>query len=308
MKLTRRHFVATSASIIGIAAAIPSLGAVPWSTGEQHPRLKFPEGSVDCHMHLFDDHVPPVPNAKLRPAGASLADYRQLQARLGIQRMVIVTPSTYGFNNQVMMEGLRDSGGAARGVAVIEPKINDAALQEMHDAGVRGVRINLSFGGAGLEHLEHLSARVNELGWHVQFVSPGDALPALEARFRKLPGTLVIDHLGEITQPGGLNSEPFKVLQRLLDTDKVWVKLSGAYISTAVGAPGYEDFGQLAKLLVTQRADRLVWGSDWPHVTEKGAKPDDAILADLLLEWAPSETDRNRILRDNPIRLYDFRT
>lgn len=306
MSLTRRHFVAASASLLGVAAAGHSLAAVPWSSGEKSPRLKFPSGSVDCHMHLFDDRVPPVPNAKLRPPNASLADYRQLQERLGVHRMVIVTPSTYGFNNQVLMDGLLASNGNARGVAVIEPTISDDDLQKMHAAGVRGVRINLSFGGAGIEYLEPLAARVNELGWHVQFVSPGNALPSLEARLRKLPGNLVIDHLGEVEQPGGLHSEPFKVLQRLLDTDKTWIKLSGAYISSAVGAPSYGDYGQLAKRLVSQRPDRFVWGSDWPHVTEKGAKPDDALLADLLLEWIPSESVRNQILLLNPSKLYEF--
>lgn len=306
MNLTRRQFVAATAAVTGVAATMPAWAAVPWSSGEQRPNLEFPVGSVDCHMHLFDDRIPAVPGAKLRPANASLEDYRQLQRRMGLTSMVIVQPSTYGFDNQVMMDGLISSEGAARGVAVIQPTVSDAELQAMHTAGVRGIRVNLSFGGARIEDMERMSARVNELGWHVQFVSPGSFLPELEARFRRLPSPLVIDHMGEISQPGGITSEPFKVLERLLDTDHVWVKLSGAYISSAIGAPGFADVGKIAKALVAQRPDRLVWGSDWPHVTASGTKPDDAQLADLLLAWAPSEAVRNQILRDNACRLYDF--
>lgn len=208
-------------------------------------------------MHLFEDRISAVPGAKLRPANVSLEDYRQLQRRMGLTRMVIVQPSTYGFENQVMMDGLVSSEGA-RGVAVIQPTVSDAELKAMHTAGVRGIRLNLSFGGARIEDMERLSARVNELGWQVQFVSPGSFLPELEARFRRLPSPLVIDHTGEISQPGGITSEPFKVLERLLNTDHVWVKLSGAYISSAIGAPGFADVGKIAMALVAQRADRLV--------------------------------------------------
>jgi predicted TIM-barrel fold metal-dependent hydrolase len=236
-----------------------------------------------------------------------LSDYQQLQQRLGIKRMVIVTPSTYGTDNRCMLDGLARSQGAAKGVAVIDGSIADTALSQLHDAGVRGIRFNLSYGGAALSDLERLAARVNELGWNVQIVAPGTQLIDLESRLLKLPSRLVIDHMGHVPQPEGVESAAFKSITRLLDTDRVWVKLSGPYIRSKVGAPTYADVGTVASALVKLKPQRLLWGSDWPHPTMAlEQKPDDAGILDLLGQWAPNEADRTLILRDNAVALYGF--
>ncbi|MCT9824878.1 amidohydrolase family protein [Pseudomonas veronii] len=305
MQFTRRRFIQI-AGAMGAYCQVPAWADVPWSKGEELPTLKVPAGSVDSHIHLYDDRVQPVAGASLTPPTASLADYRLLQRRLGLERMVIVTPSTYGFDNSLMLEGLAQSNGNARGVAVIQTTITDEELNRLDQAGVRGIRFNLSFGGTKIEELERLASRVNELGWHVQLVSPGNQLPGLESKLLKLPCRLVIDHLGQLSQPGGVTSDDFAALSRLLATGHVWTKLSAPYNTSKSGAPEYGDFGQVASALVKLRADRLMWGSDWPHPTMKSEKPDDAQILDLLAIWAPGEGDRRLILRDNAVELYGF--
>jgi predicted TIM-barrel fold metal-dependent hydrolase len=306
MTFTRRRFIQAAGSL-GAFAALPAFARTPYSSGEERPRLIAPPGSVDAHMHLYDDRFPAAADATLRPPNALLSDYQQLQQRLGIKRMVIVTPSTYGTDNRCMLDGLARSQGSARGVAVIDGSIADAALSQLHDAGVRGIRFNLSYGGAALSDLERLAARVNELGWNVQIVAPGTQLIDLESRLLKLPSRLVIDHMGHVPQPEGVESAAFKSITRLLDADRVWVKLSGPYIRSKVGAPTYADVGTVASALVKLKPQRLLWGSDWPHPTMAlEQKPDDAGILDLLGQWAPNEADRTLILRDNAVALYGF--
>ena len=305
MPLSRRRFIQV-AGTIGALSALPALAKAPYSSGEEHPGLIPPKGSVDSHMHLYDDQYPAAPDAILRPPNASLTDYQSLQQRLGMSRMVIVTPSTYGTDNRCMLDGLLRSRGAARGVAVVDGAVSDAELERLHKAGVRGIRFNLSFGGAALSDLESLAARVNELGWNVQIVAPGTQLTDLESRLSKLPSRLVIDHMGHVPQPAGIEAPAFKTIAHLLDTDRVWVKLSGPYIRSQTGAPSYADVGTVASALVRMKPERLLWGSDWPHPTMQQKKPDDAQILDLLAQWAPNEADRNTILRDNPVALYGF--
>lgn len=306
MSMTRRQFLQASAAT-GALLSMDALASYRYSSGDNAARLVPPPGSVDCHMHLYDDRYPAAPGAKLLPPNASLDDYHQLQALLGLQRMVIVTPSTYGTDNRCLLDGLARSRGQARGVAVLDRSITDAELQELHKAGVRGIRFNLSYGGADLADLEPLAARVNELGWNVQVVATGNQLTELESRLQRLPARLVIDHMGHVPQPEGVNSATFAVVARLLDGERTWVKLSGPYIRSRSGPPDYADVGAVARELVRRHPERLLWGSDWPHPTvTTGNKPDDGHIFDLLADWAPDEQVRTAILRDNPVSLYGF--
>ncbi|MGK0152208.1 amidohydrolase family protein [Pseudomonas putida] len=305
MTLSRRQFLQATGAL-GAVASMGAMADVPFSKGDAHPRLTPPAGSIDCHMHLYDSRIPAAPGATLLPADASLEDYRKLQQRLGIRRMVIVTPSTYGTDNRVMLDGLLRSRGDARGVAVVSNGITDAELAELHQAGVRGIRFNLSVGSQALDGLESLAARVGELGWNVQ-VATGPLLPEVAPRLLALPGKIVIDHMGHVPQPEALKSPAFAALVRLLDTDRAWIKLSAPYLRSKIGAPLFEDVGRVATALVSHRPDRMLWGSDWPHPTLAAEqKPDDAQVLDLLMRWAPKEQTQALILRDNPTLLYDF--
>lgn len=305
MQFSRRRFLQAGGAL-GASLALNALAGQPSSTGELRPRLTPPAGSVDCHMHLYDSRYPASATATLFPPDAFLEDYRAVQKRLGIRRMVIVTPSTYGTDNRLMLDGLLRSRGDARGVAVIENSLGDDELASLHEAGVRGIRFNLSVGGTGLDDLETLATRVNELGWNVQFAA-GNMLTELESRLAKLPANVVIDHLGHVPQPEGIHSDAFAALSRLVDNGKVWVKLSAPYLRSKVGGPGYEDAGKVATALIRQNPERMLWGSDWPHPTlAADQKPDDARVLDLLADWAPDEKALRLILRDNPVSLYGF--
>ena len=305
MTLSRRQFLLATGAL-GAVASMGTMADAPFSKGDAPPRLTPPEGSIDCHMHLYDSRIPAASGATLLPPNASLQDYRRLQERLGIRRMVIVTPSTYGTDNRVMLEGLLRSRGDARGVAVVSSAITDTQLAELHQAGVRGIRFNLSVGNQALDGLESLAARVGEMGWNVQ-VAPGPLLPEVAPRLLALPGKIVIDHMGHVPQPLALKSPAFAALVRLLDTDRAWIKLSAPYLRSKTGAPLFEDVGSVASTLISHRPDRMLWGSDWPHPTlPVKQKPDDALILDLLMHWAPKEQTQALILRDNPAQLYFF--
>ncbi|HEV2546346.1 MAG TPA: amidohydrolase family protein [Stellaceae bacterium] len=280
--------------------------AVPYSAGTEAPKLKAPAGATDCHMHIYDSRFPVAPTATLRPPDAHVDDYRLLQQRIGTERNVIVTPSTYGTDNRCTLDAMRSIGSSARGVAVVDTSVTDAALKEMAAAGVRGIRFNLVQAGATtVEMLEPLSKRVHELGWHIQIHMLGDKIVEIADVLQRLPSPIVFDHLGRIPQPQGVDHPAFRVVADLVDKGRAWVKLSGAYIDSKSGPPAYSDTTKVAQAYVKRAPERLVWGSDWPHPTEK-TKPDDAVLFDLLAEWVPSEAARQRILRDNPAQLYDF--
>jgi D-galactarolactone isomerase len=279
---------------------------VPWSSGTEMPTLKAPADACDCHMHIYDSRFPVAPNATLRPGDAHVADYRLLQQRTGTARNVVVTPSTYGTDNSCTLDAINQIGATARGVAVVDTSVADDELKRLHGLGIRGIRFNLVQAGATtVEMLEPLSRRVNELGWHVQIHMLGDKIVEIEPLLQRLPSPIIFDHLGRIPQPAGIDHPAFAVISRLIDKGRTWVKLSGAYIDTKLGPPAYADTTKVAQAYVKAAPERLVWGSDWPHPTEK-EKPDDAVLFDLLGVWVPGGATRRQILVDNPAAFYGF--
>jgi D-galactarolactone isomerase len=313
MVLVGRRVVLQGAGCAALAAAtgiatknVRAQQAVPYSAGTEAPKLKAPAGATDCHMHIYDSRFPIAPTATLRPPDAHVDDYRLLQQRIGTERNVIVTPSTYGTDNRCTLDAMRTIGSRARGVAVVDTSVTDTALKEMAAAGIRGVRFNLVQAGATtVEMIEPLSKRVHELGWHIQLHMLGDKIVEIAGVLQRLPSPVVFDHLGRLPQPQGVDHPAFRVVADLVEKGRAWVKLSGAYIDSKSGPPAYADTTKVAQAYAKLAPERLVWGSDWPHPTEK-TKPDDAVLFDLLAEWVPSEAARQRILRDNPATLYDF--
>jgi len=283
--------------------------AVPWSVGTALPKTKAPPNAADCHHHIYSARFKVDPNSTLRPGDASVADYGLLQKRIGTSRNVVVQPSTYGVFNDGLVEALGEFGPSARGVAVVNTSVTDAELKRLDDARVRGIRFNLATpgGATSMEMLEPLAKRIAPMGWHVQFNMSADTTLAAKDILGRLPCQIVFDHLAHIPEPIGIGHPAFAVVLDLLQKGKAWVKLSGAYADTKIGPPTYADSTAVAQAYVKAAPERLVWGSDWPHPSEKdNAKPDDAILFDLLAQWAPVEAVRNRILVDNPAKLYGF--
>jgi predicted TIM-barrel fold metal-dependent hydrolase len=300
--------VGTSAAGAAIAPALAQ--QVPWSSGTAPAKTKAPPDAADCHHHIYSSTFKVDPASTLRPGDASVADYRLLQKRIGTSRNVIVQPSTYGIYNDGLIEALNECGPRARGVAVVNAGVTDEELRRLDAARVRGVRFNLATpgGATSMEMLEPVAKRIASMGWHVQFNMSAEMTVAAKDVLNRLPCQMVFDHLAHISQPAGAGHPAFAVVADLMQKGKAWVKLSGAYQDTKVGPPTYADTIPLVQAYVKAAPERLVWGSDWPHPSEQRqpALPDDAVLFDLLAQWAPEEAVRHRILVDNPAKLYGF--
>jgi D-galactarolactone isomerase len=272
------------------------------------PRLKAPPGACDCHTHVFDARFPLAAKARRTEPDAPVTAYRKVQQRLGLSRVVVVQPTAYGKDNRCTLEAIAALGEGARGVAVVDTTTSDAEIERLTSAGIRGVRFRmLDDPELPWDMLGDVAARVAGFGWHVQFQMDGRHFEEREALLKRLPCMLVIEHVGKFLEPVSPDHPGFQSLLRLIDTGRCWVKLSGAYMMSKSGPPLYSDIGVLAKELVKRAPERMVWASNWPHpLAVRQTKPDDAVLLDLLLDWAPEEKTRQRILVSNPAALYGF--
>jgi D-galactarolactone isomerase len=306
-ELLKVMFAGTALGVLAGGMRDAAAQQVKWSTGTEPPKLKAPANSCDCHHHIYDAKYPVDPRSVLRPGDALVEDYRAFQQRIGTSRNVVVTPSTYGTDNRVSLDAVAAFGPTARAVVVVDDTVTDAELKRMHDLGARGIRFNLAQAGATTpEMIEPLSKRVNALGWHIQINATATKIVEIMPILERVPSPIVFDHLAHIPEPEGVNHPLFAQIRALLDKGRTWVKLSGAYADTKVGPPTYADSTAVAQAYVKAAPERLVWGSDWPHPGERENKPDDAILFDLLLDWAPNEAVRHHILVENPAVLYDY--
>jgi predicted TIM-barrel fold metal-dependent hydrolase len=283
------------------------MNAVPNSAGTVRPKVVVPSQACDAHMHIYDARFP-VHSAMVD--GATAADYRGLQARLGTRRTVVVTPRACGTDNRVTLDAITQLGREhTRGVAVVTPAVGDAELANLDAGGIRGIRFTLytlDNAPTTFEMVEPLAHRVHELGWHLQLHWTADQIVEHAAMLRRLPCPLVFDHLARLPEPAGIRHPAFAFVRGLLQEGRAWVKLSGAYLDTTVGAAGnYADATIVARAWIAAAPGRMVWGSDWPHPTER-TKPDDAQLMDLLLDWTDDRAQRHAILVDNPAALYGF--
>jgi D-galactarolactone isomerase len=274
---------------------------------DRRPQLKAPRGACDTHMHIYDHRFPKAPTAKIDPPDALLADYLAMRTRLGIERTVVVQPSVYGKDNSCLLEVMAAIGPSARGVAVVDETVSDAELDRLTKLGIRGIRFFMLAGAPlPLAILETMAARVAPFGWHVQFQTDGRDLPGHEAMLARLPTSLSIDHVGKFLEPVEPDHPGFRTLLRLLDNGRTWIKLAAPYETSKLGPPYYDDVGKLAKLLVKEAPDRAIWATNWPHPMSGERKPQDAWMLDMLLDWVPDEATRNKVLVDNPARLYGF--
>lgn len=270
-------------------------------------KLTVPRGATDTHMHVYDAQVPGA-QGTFMPGHFPVEDYRAMQKRLGLERVIVVQPNAYADDNSVTLAAIRSLGPGAKGVAVVKPGVTDAELERLTQSGICALRIMTLHGGTlGFDLMDPMMARVHSFGWHADIQLDGRELPKVEAQIRGLPGRFVIDHTGKFLEPVEVSSDAFKSLLRLVDTGRCWVKLSAPYETSKTGAPKYEDVGRLAKTLVRHAPERMLWASNWPHPSApKNNVPDDADLLDLLLDWAPDEMIRRKILVDNPAGLYGF--
>lgn len=285
------------------------IASVPNSAGTSKPRLRLPSLAVDAHLHIYDPRFPMAwPQLRGTP-NASVAEYRMLQARLGTARAIVVQPAAYGTDNAVTVDAVQQLGTAnARGIAVLHPTVKDAEIEALHAGGIRGLRFSMhdpKTAVTSADMIEPLARRVAPLGWHVQLHMRAEQIVEHAPIIERLPCPVVFDHIARLPQPDGIRHPAFDFVCGLLVEKRAWMKLSGPYLDTRVGPPRYTDITRVAREFALRAPTRLVWGSDWPHPTEH-TKPDDAVLLDLVQEWARDEDTRRRIFLDNPVELYGF--
>ncbi|QOZ10890.1 amidohydrolase family protein [Bradyrhizobium sp. CCBAU 51765] len=284
----------------------------------------IPAHACDCHTHIHGDpeRFPFFAGRVYTPEPASPDEMAALHKALHVERVVIVTPSVYGTDNSSTLFGMKARGATARGVAVIDDKTTEAELDAMQVQGFRGIRINLATGSindpnVGRARFTTAVERMKARGWHVQLYTTPAMISAIKDLVLASPVPAVFDHFGGLEASFGLEQPGFADLVTLVESGKAYVKISGAYRSSKL-APDYQDMVPYARALIAANADRIVWGTDWPHPDSsrvEGRKPtdiapfyqiDDGRLLNQLPVWAPDAEVRKRILVDNPARLYGF--
>ena len=282
-----------------------------------------PAEACDCHTHIHGDpeKFPYFAGRVYTPELASPEQMSALHRALHIERVVIVTPSVYGSDNSATWFGMMVRGPTARGVAVIDDKTPEADLDAMDRAGFRGIRLNLATSGisdpnVGRQRFQAAVERVWSRNWHVQLFTGLATIAAIKDLVATAPVPVVFDHFGGAQAELGVDQPGFADLVELVRSGHAYVKLSGAYRASKL-APDYPDAAPLARALIAANADRIVWGTDWPHPnsTPPGKKRtdvtpmlqiDDGRLLNQLPVWAPDAAIRKKILVDNPARLYGF--
>ena len=315
-------------AMAGGVVAAATLYSLPLLAKASQPKtavnFDVPANACDCHTHIHGDTAkfPYFEGRVYTPEAATPEEMAQLHAALKIKRVVIVTPSVYGSDNAATLWGMAARGADARGVAVIDDKTTDAQLDAMGKAGISGIRLNLATGGTsdpsvGRKRLQDAIGRMGPRGWHIQIYTNLAMISAAKDLVAGSPVPIVFDHFGGAEAEKGLDQPGFSDLTDLLRGGKAYVKISGAYRAGKKG-PDFADAAPLAKALIAANAERIVWGTDWPHPnsaavagrTKFDLAPffdiDDGLLLNQLALWAPDAATRVKILTDNPARLYKF--
>ncbi|MEP1206329.1 MAG: amidohydrolase family protein [Rhizobiaceae bacterium] len=282
---------------------------LPFHPNPSKPAFTPPAGAVDAHCHVFGPSAvfPYAPERKYTPCDASKEKLFELRDYLGFQRNVIVQASCHGRNNDALVDALRSSEDMARGVAVVSADISDDELQAMDDAGVRAVRFNFVkrlVDSTPREVFLGIAERIAKLGWHIVVYFEAPDLEELIPFLKQLPTTIVVDHMGRPDVTKGVDHPDFQRFVSLLDdNENIWTKVSCPERLTVVGPP-YDDVIGFGKTLVARFPDRVLWGTDWPHPNMKSHVPDEGVLVDVIPRIAPSAELQQKLLVENPMRLY----
>lgn len=280
----------------------------------------MPSGSCDSHAHIVGPHTQyDLPTtARAVPPEAPLSDYEDMLRALGIQRGVLVQPSVYGTDNSLLLDALARHSATLRGIAIVDfESTTKEQLRSLRESGVRGLRFNTRGSSAtsagtsppvSFDTIRSIAPLLADSGMHAQLLLVADKLLSAFDELQGLPVDVVIDHIGYVDPRNGVDSPGVKMLLRWLDTGRCWIKLSAPYRCTSIGLR-YASMTPIVQRLVGAVPERVLWASDWPHSAAfpPGSQiPNDGRLLDLLAEWAPDENTRQRILVDNPARLYGF--
>jgi 2-pyrone-4,6-dicarboxylate lactonase len=300
-----------------MAEAVPDYAPLcaPPDRHPRAPRTLFPPLACDTHAHVMGPAAR-FPYAKERiytPPDSTANDYRQLLAALGVERAVLVQPSVYGTDNTAMLDAMLQFGKGVRAVAVTDSAISAKEIEALHNAGVRGLRFNVvdrrkDKNVVPAAMLRDVARRIAPFGWHIELLVNVDEAKDFASAVADIPVPIVLGHLGyPKSGAGNWTKHPaFADMLRLIDKGRCWIKLTGPYRITGTADIPYEDVDAAALALVAAAPQRLVWGTDWPHVMKKKPMANDGDMADLLERWIPDTKARIRVLADNPAELYGF--
>ncbi len=273
-------------------------GAPRFRTPTVLPVWPMPDNACDAHMHIFGPYstFPVIPTAPSVPAQASIAQYLAMASHVGLQRMVVVQPSFYGLDNACTLDLVARMEGRGRAVIVVDSAVTQDALHRFHQQGARGVRLqSVVPGGVSIDEMEMIASKIKDFGWHIALFVDDEQLPALNGRLRKLDVPVVLDHMAHLREDASDNALGVGVILDLMERGNCWVKLSNAFFPPS---------GQRAMKLIAANNERVLWGSDWPHVGYLHAPPDEGQALNNLAQWAGSQDIWNKILSENPHSLY----
>lgn len=292
-------------------------GWLDWYSNPSRPQFKLPPGAVDAHCHVFGPGsvFPYAPERKYTPCDASKEQLFALRDQLGFDKNVIVQATCHGIDNRALVDALKASSNKARGVATVSRNVTDTELKAMHEAGVRGTRFNFVKRLADFtprEVLLEIAQRITPLGWHVVVYFEAQDLPELYDFFTALPTTVVVDHMGRPDVSKPVDGPEFELfVQMMREHDNIWSKVSCPERLSIGGPPAlngernaYRDVVPFAKRLVETFPERVLWGTDWPHPNLRSHMPDDGLLVDFIPHIATTPELQQKVLVDNPNRLY----
>lgn len=264
--------------------------------------------ACDTHLHFYDRQYEPARTAQLYPPDATPEEYRELQHLLGLERLVVVQPTTYGLDNTCQLDAMASFGDAARGVMVVDATVSDHELGRLTRLGVRGARFHMLPGGVvPWEMLDEVASRIAPFGWHIQLQLNGRELAARRDQLLRLPVDIVVDHIGRFMPPVDPDNSSFTALVDLAESGRCWIKLSAPYESSVDpvtdSAVDHGDLRPLILALVDRVPERLLWATNWPHPGQP-VQPGPRVLAAQLARWVDDPNTRRTILVDNPDMLY----
>lgn len=276
------------------------------------PHVPTPPGACDAHFHVIGprERFPFAEGRAFTPADAPLEALLRMHDTLGFSRGVVVQCNPHGTDNRALLDALQRQPRRLRGVAIVDPEIRNDELQRMAEAGVRALRFHHMPGAGGfspqdMHAFAKLATVMADLGLHAQFMMDANALDSAMPFFQNWKPPVVIDHMGNIDAAAGIAQPAVRHMCRLLAEGRIWVKVSAAYrISAAY--PDYPDARAIHEELLRANPDHILWGSDWPHTRIEHNMPGDGHLLDLFNAWTPDPWLRQKILVDNPARLYGF--
>ena len=288
---------------------------LPFDPNPRAPNPLPPPGSCDSQFHVFGsrERYPVRPGAAYEMPSATWQTAQRLHATLGIERGVIVQATTYGADHAVVLDALAGLNGdgprryvACANAAVLVER-DDAYLQILHDAGVRGARFTR--GGLGISFTPaeqtRALARVRELGWYVKLQPEPNGMAEQLDAFAGLDVPVLLDHMGRADPSRGDADPSLRRILELFERGNFWVMLSLSEKISRAGRP-WDDVVPLAQRLIAAAPERCVWGSDWPHPVSVKQPPNEGDLLELLYRFAPEPDTRRQILVDNPARLFGF--